>query len=66
MSAPWSDFETALVEFVEDEGVEAVARALVKWVAARTPADKAHALLDAEYAAVRAAADADAKTELGG
>jgi hypothetical protein len=45
---------------VEQVGIPLV----VKWLAAKSPQDQTQALLDAEYAAARAAADAEAAAVL--
>lgn len=37
---------------------------LLKWIASAAPADEVQAILDAEYAAARAAVDAEAKAAL--
>lgn len=39
---------------------------IIKWLTSKVPQDQATALLEAEYAAARAAADAEAKAVLGG
>lgn len=45
---------------------EAVLGAVAQFLAARAAPEKAKALLDAEYAAVKAVVDAEARVELGG
>lgn len=52
--------EKILLAIVEDIGIPA----LVRWLSARTTKEEIQAVLDAEYAAARAAADAQAKAEL--
>lgn len=52
--------EKILAALVEDIGVPA----LLRWLTARTSEEQVRSILDAEYAAARAAADAEAKEVL--
>jgi hypothetical protein len=54
--------EKILGTIVEDIGVPA----LIRWLTARTSEDQLRAILDAEYQAARAAADAEANAVLAG
>ena len=53
---------TILEAILEEVGLPG----LMKWLLARTPQAQAQAILDAEYAGTRAAADAEATAVLGG
>lgn len=54
--------EQILLVIVEQIGLPA----LLQWILARTPQEEAQAILVAQFAAAKAAVDAQAKAELGG